>query len=272
MPSETARPDEYQTLRRREVRGARLTEGTHRSGGVIPWHTHDDPTMCLVLHGRFSEYSSGHVADCHSSSLKFMPAGERHWNSFHVSDVHGFMAELQSAPFSDDSRLHAALSRQAQFVSGREVVLAHRLYREFQKDDSAAPLAMEGLLLDLVAQLARTGERIQAGDCPAWARRAREIIHEHVATPLSVAAIAEEVGVHPATLARGFRRIFGCSIGDMQRRLRLELALVDLADTEQPLAQVALRAGFYDQSHFTNLFRRSYGTTPARYRRELARD
>jgi AraC-like DNA-binding protein len=78
--------------------------------------------------------------------------------------------------------------------------------------------------------------------------------------------------VHQATLARGFRRAFGCSIGDMQRRLRLERALLDLADSAQPLAQVAQRAGFYDQSHFTNLFRRSYGITPARYRRALATD
>lgn len=268
MARETEHPDQYQPLRRREVRGARFTEGTHRSGGVIPWHTHDDATMCLVLQGRFSEYSTGHVADCHPSSLKFMPAGERHWNRFHVGDVRGFMAEISLTPFSGDPRVLAALDRQAQFVSGREVALAHRLYREFQKDDSAAPLATEGLLLELLAQLARSGERIQAGDSPAWARRAREIIHEHAAAPLSVAAIAEEVGVHPATLARGFRRVFGCSIGDMQRRLRLELALVDLGDPRQPLAQVALRAGFYDQSHFTNLFRRSYGTTPARYRRE----
>lgn len=272
MAREAPHPDEYQALRRRTVRGARFTEGTHRAGGVIPWHTHEDATMCLVLHGRFAEYSSGHVADCHPSSLKFMPAGERHWNRFHVGDVHGFMAELDSTPFSSDPPLLAALSRQVQFVTGPEVTLARRLYGEFQKNDSAAPLAMEGLLLELLAQLARTSERLRPGDCPPWARRAREIVREYVATPLSVAAIADEVGVHPATLARGFRRAFGCSIGDMQRQLRLELALTDLADSARPLAQVAQRAGFYDQSHFTNLFRRAYGTTPARYRREFASD
>jgi AraC-like DNA-binding protein len=272
MPRDNSHLDEYRPLGRRTVRGARFTEGTHRAGGVIPWHTHDDPTLCFVLRGRFSEYSKGHVADCHPSSLKFMPAGERHWNSFHISDVHGFMAELEVAELGGDGEIGNALQRQAQFVAGPEVAIARRLYGEFQKNDSAAPLAMEGLLLELVVQLARAGDRQRAGDCPGWALQARDIIHAHVTDPLSIAAIAELVGVHPATLARGFRRAFGCSIGDMQRRLRLERALLDLADSAQPLAQVAQRAGFYDQSHFTNLFRRTYGITPARYRRALVSD
>ena len=272
MARDNSHPDEYQPLRRRTVRGARFAEGTHRAGGVIPWHTHDDPTLCFVLRGRFSEYSRGHVADCHPSSLKFMPAGERHWNSFHVSDVHGFMAELEVAALGGDDEIARALQRQAQFVAGPEVAIARRLYSEFQNNDTVAPLAMEGLLLELVVQLARASDRQRAGDCPVWALQAREIIYANVTAPLSIAAIDELDGEHPATLARGFRRAFGCSIGDMQRRLRLERALLDLADAAQPLAQVAHRAGFYDQSHFTNLFRRTYGITPARYRRALVSD
>jgi AraC family transcriptional regulator len=126
-------------------------------------------------------------------------------------------------------------------------------------------------MLEQLDQLIRNGERLRPGDVPAWAREARELIHAHPVEPLSVAAIADAVGVHPATLARGFRRAFGCTIGEMQRRLRLERTLPDLRDTARPIAEVAHRAGFYDQSHFTNLFRRVYGTTPARYRRELAR-
>ena len=269
MPRVAAHPDEYQQLRQRTMRGARFTEGTHRDGGVLPWHTHDAPTLCLVLQGRFAEYSSGHVADCRGTSLKFMPAGERHWNRFHQGDVRGFMGEFESARFALDPQVNSALERQAQFMAGPEVDLARRLYAEFRRDDFATPVAMEGLLLELLAQLARRAEKIRPGDRPAWAMRAMELVRAHAAFPLSVSTIAESVGVNPATLARGFRASFGCSISDMQRQARLELAVADLSDPEHSLAEVALRAGFYDQSHFTNLFRRAYGTTPARYRREL---
>ncbi len=42
--------------------------------------------------------------------------------------------------------------------------------------------------------------------------------------------------------------------------------MVELLEARHSLAEIAQRAGFYDQSHFTNAFQRAYGTTPARYR------
>jgi len=53
--------------------------------------------------------------------------------------------------------------------------------------------------------------------------------------------------------------------------LRLEWAAEELARDDARLADVALRAGFADQSHFTRLFRRHTGVTPGHYR-ELVRD
>jgi AraC family transcriptional regulator len=42
-----------------------------------------------------------------------------------------------------------------------------------------------------------------------------------------------------------------------------------LRDTANPIAEIADRAGFADQSHLTRLFRARLGTTPARYRSAL---
>jgi AraC family transcriptional regulator len=72
--------------------------------------------------------------------------------------------------------------------------------------------------------------------------------------------------VDPATLARGFRRAFDCTVGDRIRRLRVEHATRALTETTDPLSLIALNAGFYDQPHFTNVFRRYMGMTPAEYR------
>jgi transcriptional regulator GlxA family with amidase domain len=41
----------------------------------------------------------------------------------------------------------------------------------------------------------------------------------------------------------------------------------ELATTSKPLSLVALDAGFYDQSHFSNVFRRQLAMTPGEYRR-----
>jgi len=44
-------------------------------------------------------------------------------------------------------------------------------------------------------------------------------------------------------------------------------ACQELTAGDAPLAEVALRAGFADQSHFTREFRRHVGVTPAAFRR-----
>jgi len=44
--------------------------------------------------------------------------------------------------------------------------------------------------------------------------------------------------------------------------LRLERARRLLENTEASLSDIAQRAGFADQAHFTRLFKRAFGTTP----------
>jgi AraC family transcriptional regulator len=83
---------------------------------------------------------------------------------------------------------------------------------------------------------------------------------------MSVSALAQEVGVRPATLARSYRRHFGRTVGERVRELRVEHATRALSETSEPLSAIAIKSGFCDQSHFTNVFRRYVGVTPAAYR------
>jgi AraC-like DNA-binding protein len=254
-------------IRRASLPGVVLTEGLHRAGSTIPWHWHEGASICLVLDGAFVEYSRGIALDCRPSSLKFTPAGEKHWNRFHLADVRGLLVEIDVARHASVAPFEQALSRSRHFERGPELQLARRLYAEFRSADTAAPLAVEGLLLELLALVARGEDGTERQGSPAWARRAYELLESGYCRSLSLAPIAREVGVHPATLARGFRRAYGCTIGEMQRQLRLDFAARQLAATDLPLAAIAQQAGFFDQSHFTNAFRRRFGATPLRYRR-----
>ncbi|MBA3496775.1 MAG: helix-turn-helix domain-containing protein [Gemmatimonadales bacterium] len=42
-----------------------------------------------------------------------------------------------------------------------------------------------------------------------------------------------------------------------------------MAETDTSLAEIALAAGFADQSHFSNLFRREMGVSPSAFRRAV---
>ena len=73
--------------------------------------------------------------------------------------------------------------------------------------------------------------------------------------------------MHPVAFARAFRRRYGRSPGEYLRECRLERAAGLLRDRRLSLADIAARAGFVDQSHFTRSFRRGFGCTPGAWRR-----
>ena len=66
-------------------------------------------------------------------------------------------------------------------------------------------------------------------------------------------------GVHRAHLVRAFRARFGISVGAYVRRERIRWAARALRNSDAPIAEIALQAGFADQSHFTRTFVTPHG-------------
>jgi AraC family transcriptional regulator len=106
---------------------------------------------------------------------------------------------------------------------------------------------------------------------PRWLQRIRDQLIEQCTASLTLADLAQEAGVKPTYLASAFRRHFGCTIGAFVRRERVDLACRQLTNSNTPLADIALRTGFADQSHFTRTFKRHVGLTPAAYRKMATR-
>jgi AraC-like DNA-binding protein len=127
-------------------------------------------------------------------------------------------------------------------------------------------MACEGALLALVARLRRhsTVGGADTGGAAACIRRARARIDADPAAPLTLAELAREAGLSRYQLLRGFARALGLTPHAyvLQRRLGLARRLMRGGHA---LADVALRAGFYDQSHLTRAFARQFGVTPRRY-------
>jgi AraC family transcriptional regulator len=130
----------------------------------------------------------------------------------------------------------------------------------------ASPLAMEGLILELLAETARSKDGVKKGRSPSWLAQVRELLHDRFAERLVLDEIAGAVGVHPVYLCRVFRQQYGCTVGDYVRKLRLDFASRQLATSSASLGEIAFAAGFADQSHFTKAFRRASSMTPAEWR------
>jgi len=255
-------------LRSARVAGFTLTEGIHAGGSSLPWHHHDGPTLCFVLQGAFTETSGGERLTCMPETLKVMPAGERHCDEFDRGDARGLLVETDAERAREIRGRAPVLDERVALHGGVSAAIARRIYQEFRRMDDAAPLAIEGLVLELLAAISRQQKEALPSGIASWIGQVRDLLHADISSRPTLAELADAVGVHPVTLARSFRKAFGCSVGEYLRRLRIERASDQLVSGDARLAEIALAAGFADQSHFSNVFRRRTGMSPSAFRRE----
>jgi AraC family transcriptional regulator len=224
--------------------------------------------LALVLTGTMVKSFRAKTMDFGQGAAFTMPAGLWHGARFGPAGS----TVLIIRPDRDSTPLSTAFRRLVELRGRGFNWLAWRLAAELRASDAAAPLAAEGYALEILAATAReaTVDRV-GGRPPAWLASAEEFLRAHIAQPVGLSTVAEAVGVNPAHLARVFRARYGTSLGEFGRRLRIDWAAAEIARADRPIAQIASEAGFADQSHFTRLFRRHVGVTPARFRKEARR-
>ncbi|MGA2215247.1 MAG: helix-turn-helix transcriptional regulator [Bryobacteraceae bacterium] len=254
------------TIRRRDIAGFSLTEAVYAAGVSLGRHCHGSAYLTLVLSGRYSEKNTHREFLWDEGKLHLLPAGERHENQF-ATAVRCLRVKIEPQAierFGDDSR--SALSEPREIRGPLSAWLANRVLREFRAQDDVAPLAMEGVLLELLAESARSCEEGSGSSAPTWLRRVREALDESYLMAPALAELAAVGGVHPVHLSREFRKRYRITIGEYIRKRRIEHASGLLSNSGMPMAEIASSCGFSDQSHFCSLFKKYSGLTPAKFR------
>jgi AraC family transcriptional regulator len=248
-----------------------LSEHFYAAAQCTPSRANREACITFVIEGTFREkYATGSLI-CRPGSVRFLPAGVQHT---HETDSELRCLEVRSAPevLDQHARQSVVPKRPAQINNLSTTWLANRLYAEFSREDTASAIAIEGLVLAILAEIARVDTRQASRPIPAWLRQATEIVESRFLERLSLAAIASEVGVHYVHLSRQFHKYNQCTVGELIRRRRVQYASHLLAHSETPLAEIALICGFSDQSHLSFLFKRYMGVSPSKFRSVAARE
>lgn len=98
--------------------------------------------------------------------------------------------------------------------------------------------------------------------------RAIDHLHKQPHAVLSSGELARMAGLSVSQFERTFRKAFGTSPRQYLLRVRVEAACKLLAETDDPIASVAVECGFYDHAHFTRSFQSVMSVSPSRYRQE----
>jgi AraC-like DNA-binding protein len=126
----------------------------------------------------------------------------------------------------------------------------------------------EHLLLDVFHKFLE--KKKDKTSVPVWANDLREIIQDHIDTSFTLKDISTKLNINPSYLSREFSRYFdNLSFGDYTRKLRIDKAIELLVTPSYSLSEIAYLTGFSDQSHFTRIFKKQTGKSPAEYRKSI---
>lgn len=254
-----------EVVARHRVSEITLSELHHRVRRSFPRHSHEHGYFCLLLAGGYVEEIAGRPVAQRPMTVAFHPAGIEHRDE--VGEGGGRMFGIEVGTRWVE-RLQEEAKGSLGFVTlgaGDGVWLAARLRRELWRREEGSALVIEGLVLELLAAVCRELRPVDRRP-PGWLARIEEMLRAGFQESWTLDALAAEAGVHPVHLSRTFRRFRGRTLGEVLQELRVRHVCERLADPEVPLADLALEAGFADQSHCTRVFKRLTGTTPGAWR------
>ncbi len=247
-----------------------MTAATART---FPRHTHDQYGIGVVDSGGHASWSGRGQVEAGPGSFICLNPGEVHDGRAVGHRSRSWRILYFDPALMEEIRADILEGRPESFTFGTPVFADPGLRRTF---DAAFACSAEGLpgdrmtcetaILHLVAHLgahSTAGPRNEAGPT-ACIQRARDRIDADPAAPLTLRDLASEAGLSRYQLLRAFARELGLTPHTyvLQRRIALARRLIRAGDA---LADVAVAAGFCDQSHLTRCFVRQFGVTPRRY-------
>ncbi len=97
-------------------------------------------------------------------------------------------------------------------------------------------------------------------------------LEEHYTEKLTLEELAAYAQYNRTYVSTLFKNTVGINFHEYLTRIRLQNALIDLADPGKKLTDVALDNGFADLKSFNKRFRETFGQSPAEYRARLRPD
>ncbi len=238
-------------------------------------HAHDTASFALVTEGSIRIRTRGREVVARAGDLYAIDAEEPHagWpvdsSGFCLRTLHIEAEMLKAAIGAGGPSVALAGPILRDRVLAGQFVEVHR-----RSEAGAPPLELEERYLAFVTRLLQRHTRSaphipDAGREDRAVHLARAFLDERLDRRVRLGDISAAAGLPTFRLLRAFARATGMSPHGYQRQARVRWA-AELLRRGEPLGEIATRAGFADQAHFTRTFRRTMGVTPGAYKAAFA--
>jgi len=163
-------------------------------------------------------------------------------------------------------------------VGHDDAVIRHigaSLQQGLHRPDETNQLFVDHMMLGLTAHVAQTygglkpaAEPNRGGLAPWQVKRACERLDSDLSGKVALQQIATDLGLSVSHFSRAFRVSTGLPPHQWLLRQRVKAAKQLMTVRDLPLSEIAMSAGFANQSHFTRVFSSMVGVSPGVWRRE----
>ncbi|ASQ03434.1 helix-turn-helix transcriptional regulator [Sinorhizobium meliloti WSM1022] len=243
----------------------------------------EDPRMFIVLDARgggncrvkLAANGKGAVQNYHRQALSYIPAGMELWTD--VVDIHyirhldlHFDVDALGRRLKEDLDAAAIETPRLMFQDERFLTLAGLIAAECLNPQPLHDLYGDSLTVALFIDLMKIGKRSgrKRSQLAAWQlRRAVDFIEENFARNVRLEELAGLTGLSQSHFSHAFKASTGVAPHQWHMNARVERAKQMLLRSDAPLTSIAAETGFADQAHFTRVFRKAVGTTPALWKK-----
>ncbi len=226
------------------------------------WHYHENLHICFVFQGGKADTLKESRYTEKKGSIFFYHAEEKHrWVSTEIVSKSANI-EISSAflKMYDLPEYDVKLAIQNN-IDAKTIIL--KIQQELLINSKASRPHVKSLLLELVSK----SKSLNNKDLPQWIKLLIELLNDRWDEQLSLNEMSEIVGVHPVTISKFFRKYFSYTLGEYQRKLKIDKSIELIKNTQMSLSEIAFCCGFTDQSHFIRNFKIMTGFLPSHFRK-----
>jgi AraC family transcriptional regulator len=192
--------------------------------------------------------------------------------------LHFYVPALALNGIAEQSGARRVGQLDCQFGTGFQDEVVHHigasLLQGLRRPSEANQLFVDHMMLALTAHVAQTygglhiTEPARGGLAPWQVKRACERLESDLGGTLSLQQIAAEFDLSVSHFSRAFRVSTGLPPHQWLLRQRVKTAKQLMTVRDLSLSEIAIVAGFANQSHFTRVFSSAVGVSPGTWRRE----
>jgi len=228
------------------------------------WHYHENPYFMYVIEGNVLDVNKKRKSTCPPGSFLLHNWNEQHFNTKETTTARGFHIEFERKWF-EEKKLNVDLWEGSKTIEDpRMHQILGKLYFEFKCQDAYSEASIDLLLLQLCEQTQQQ-YNVAFNSEPAWVAKLKQLLTEETET-LSLQALSQRLGVHPAHLSRAVPKYLHTTLGDYIRQQKIKKALGYLIHSSFSLTEISYICGFADQSHFTRTFKMYFNKAPKEFR------